>query len=261
MAPPAFLASSFGYQSLLAQTDFTAVIASVSAMLLAQTPPWTNPSGNIFKSPVDGSSRFFDVTLTRDAATELHVIIRNESALVIADRKIDMDASTEIRVFAGQFHFCIEAVRAGIHELAGGGLLDLSPRPQNSHSNYVYGFGYRNAANTVDGGGGSSGQFTSIDNGTVAIADRIAHQTAPSLGAVDHFEASGFSEHTPAKLIANTSGFVRRQGRFYQHWMVPNTFADGAEIPIPIDVGATGVFKVLGRTPISGIAKLAIRKG
>lgn len=260
MAPPAFLASSFGYLSLPAQTDFTPVIASISAMLLAQTPAWTNPSGNIFKSPVDGLGRFFDVTLTRDAALELHVVVRNESTLVISDRKIDMDATCEVRVFAGQFHFIVAAIRSGVQEIAGGGLLDLSPRPQNSHSNYVYGFGYRNSGNTVDGGGSGSGLFTSIDNGVVAISDRIAYQQTAGFGAIPHLEASGFSEHTPAKLIALTSGVIRRQGRLYQHYMVPDTFADGAEVPIPIDVGVSGIFKVLPRTSIGGVAKLAVRK-
>lgn len=260
MAPPAFLASSFGYQSLLAQTDFTAVIASISSMLLAQSPAWTNPSGNIFKSPVDGLGRFFDVTLARITATELSVLVRNDSAVTVSDRKIDMDASTEIRIFAGQFHFVVEAARVGTHELAGGGILDLSPRPENSHPNYVYGFGYRNSGNSVDGQGGGSGQFFSFDSGVASPADRCLYQAAVSFGVMPQFEASGFSEHTPAKLVAFTGGAYRRQGRLYQHWMVPDTFADGAEIPIPIDVGTSGTFKVLGRAAIAGIAKLAVRK-
>jgi hypothetical protein len=260
MAPPAFLASSFGYLSLLAVTDMATVVTSFAAMVLAQTPVWTSLGGGVYQSPVDGAGRFFTVTISSPVASRLRVIIKNESSLVISDRTVELDGGgNTVTIHAGQFHLEIESARVGTSEVIGGGLLDLSPRPQNSHSNYVYGHGYRDSAGTADGSGSSSDHFALIDAGVPGITQRLLHQTAPSFGAAPMFEASGFSEHTAAKMVALVGANVRRMGRMYHHWMVPDVFSVGAEVPIPIDIGVSGVFKVLGRAA-SGFFKLAVRK-
>lgn len=261
MAPPAFLASSFGYTSLPTMTDFTQAIAAFQAMVLAQSPAWTESPAGTFISPPDGSGRFFEVRLIRATAFQLNVRIRNQFGVVISDRSLNMPGPTHTtRIYAGQFHAVIECDSIN-PQCAGGGLLDQSARPQTSQANYVYGFGYHDAGFGYDGQGDSAAQYFALDNGVPAVAPRALHIATAAAWGVPLIHGSGFTEHVPVKLSAQMASLIRRIGRLYQHFWVDNSFPVGAEIPIPVDTSppTTGIFRVLNRSDTYVTARIACR--
>jgi hypothetical protein len=258
MAPPAFLAGPVGYTVIPVLTDWTAGIAAFQALVLGLTPAWTESPAGTFISPPDVGGRFFSVNLVRNTASRLEVRVRNDFGVIISNRSLD--SIGVVRLYAGQFHFAIES-SGGTTQTAGGGLLDQSARPQTSHANYVYGYGYLNNVFAYDGASDSASQYASVDNGTPAMTARALNPTNSPTGTIPLIHASGFSEHVPVKLSAQFASIQRRTGRLYQHFWVDNSFPVGTEIPIPVDTSppTTGIFRVLNRADTYAFARTACR--
>ncbi len=259
MTIPNHLNSSFRYKETIGVTDVATVITDFRAETVTSgSPAWTEPSSNLFKSPTDADGRFFDVLLTRVDATTLEWRVRDQNAATICTRRIQIDAAgTTIRIYSGQYHAWVDALRATPEELWAG-ILDLSPLAQSAHSNYVYGNGRRTTANTVDGSGSNYDQAFMLDNGTAAIAVRVC-RLACNLSTNVQQGPGGEDIFSSAEVLANMSGTVRRVGRYYQAFEVDGAKAAGAELDAPIDSGVTGTFKVVGNAANSGV-RLCLRK-
>ncbi len=267
MTTPNFLAPYFRYISVAGVTDWTDAITAIRAELVTNPPldnpagpAWTEPVSGTFQSPTDADGRFFSILLSRVSQTTIDVIIKNQSGVTLYDGHALLDSTgTEIRIYSGPMHLYVEAVR-GTPELFGAGLLDLFPRPQTYHGNYVWGFVQKDTNGNAFGLNWD--EFAVLDNGTPSQTERCVVETATGLGAAPLLDASGFTIHRPVSIAANMSGVIRRIGRLYHAYMVDSSLAAGAELQIPINDNplTNGVFKVLGRGPATS-AKMAVRKG
>jgi len=262
MTVPTFLGTTFRYKSTAGVTDVATIITTFRDEVLNQLPVgsrWTEPSADLFKSVVDADGRFFDVLLTRVDVDTLEIRVRNPSAVTIATRRVDIDgAGTEVRIYSGPYHADIESVRA-TPESAGGGLMDLSPESQISHSNYVYAYGYRDNAGAI--ANQTNRSWFILDNGVAAVFTRLIGQLDASGIAQPLRSGNGANIFRPAELFAAMSGANRIVGRMFQRYMCDSGLALGTEHVVPIDDATTATFKVLGRPDANAAdARIAVRK-
>jgi hypothetical protein len=262
MTVPHFLSTSHRYLSVQGVITVADIITNFRSEVIDNgSPAWTEPVTNTFVSPVDDDGRFFKLVMSVIISTQFECHMFNDSGEQIGAYRINISGSgTEIRIYTGEAHAFIEGVDA-TPEVLGCGLLDLSPRPQTYHQNYVYAFGYR----ATNGGVTSypeADAFCVKDNGTAAEIRRAIGEVAIG-AAAPMLDASGFTIHRPVTLCANMSGVTRRIGRLFQAYMVDSSLAHGAELEIPINDNplATATFKVLGRpTSQTGGFRIAARK-
>lgn len=261
MTVPNFLASSFRFLEIAAVTDVATIISSFrSETVTLGSPVWTEPSTALFKSPVDANGRFLDVLLTSVSATNLEVRVRDQNGLTIYTRRMQIDAlGNTVRIYSGQFHFCIESVRA-TSELAWGGILDKSPESQVSSSVYVFGSAYRTTADTVDGNGSTTWTQFMLENGSPAARNRVYNRGTILTGSVvEPVSASGSFLFYPADMATQPGTTLQFGGRAYQAYLLDSSFSPGSEVLIPIDDSSTGTFKVLGLATSNNV-RVALRK-
>lgn len=246
MATPAFLASTFRYLSVAGVTDWAVFIAgSLNTELLAAG--WTSMGGGVYKSPVDAAGRWFDVLFVATTATRLQFRVRNDSGVTICDREIQIDAGgTEVRIYSGSHHLVIDSWRA-TPETAIAGLIDESPDIQTAHPNYTFGCGFRTTAGTNDNLGAQWTDFFALDSGVAAAVERAIGDIAGSGGTPLAITPTGAYIFKPCEMMATMGGGLVQIGRAYQCYVGDSTLALGAEVTVPIDVGTSAVFKVLGR--------------
>jgi|GEM_PF-6793520 hypothetical protein len=251
MALPSFLASSYYYFSRDNVTDVQTIMDDFATEILTtNSPVWTNPSGTRYVSPVDGYGRFMDLEFTRTDQYKLTMTLKDQNGLTIMARRIIIPSTSgcSVRIYTGQFHFCIDVDDFTVNgQILIGGIVDMAPEANNSHSNYVWGFGSRDTAdtNTI---GYMRWVFMS-DSGTPALLDRVAsYNVQVSQQPCPQRDTSGYRIFLPYGLWALTPGDARRlyAGRAYQMlWAPSDVGANGAEISAPVDAGVTGTFRVL----------------
>jgi hypothetical protein len=269
MSIPVFLASSYYYFERAGVTDVQTIINDFSAQVLANVPAWTNPTGNRFQSPVDGYGRFFDVEFTRVDQYRLTMVLRDQNAVTIMTRRINIPSAngTVVRIYTGQYHFCVDIEsNAGIPECLWGGILDMTPESQNSHSRYVFGWGSRSTSDVY-----SNGYFEYLymnDISGVASARRVNMYTANQAGRPRPIKDSlGYTLYYPAMVyVESINGQdMRYAGRMYHNLLVSEKAGDiGSILEVPIDAGVTGKFRILAgyADPENGVGmgyKVAIR--
>lgn len=244
MAVPTYLASSFYYIETTPIADVADIITEFRDQALNHnTPVWTEPSAGLFKSPPDGSSRWFDMLLTKIAASNLECRVRDSGGTTVLTGRMQIGAAAVVRIYTGQFHFHIEAV-GGTPEYVRGGIVDLSPESQIAHSQWAYAYTYRD---TADAPRTNQWDYSFMnDNGTYAtyrrglgfcLASGSKELRSPSGAMI--FGAFGVL----AKVMAGTD--YRYAGRHYQHVVCPDE-VPGGEFVVPTDVNSFGTFKVLG---------------
>jgi hypothetical protein len=245
MTVPVYLNSSYYFYETAPITDVAdLIIAFRDQVLNHNSPAWTEPSGGLFKSPADASSRWFDVLLTKIAANNLECRVRDSSGITIITGRMQIGSVAVVRIYTGQFHFHIESV-AGTPEYVRGGIMDLTPESQSVHSQWPYAYTYRDTADAVRTNDWR--QCAVIDNGSPTIA---AHGMAFTCGSANKpmqtasgawmFGACGLQ----AKPLGSPTNF-RYAGRLYQQLLCPDDLP-GSEFVVPIDAAAYGTFKVLG---------------
>jgi hypothetical protein len=247
MAVPAYLASSFSYIETAPITDVDSIITEFRDQVLNHnTPAWTEPSGGLFKSPADGSGRWFDVLLTKIAAGNLECRVRDSSGVTMLTGRMQIGTVSLVRIFTGQFHFHIETVGT-TPEFAAGGIIDLSPESQTAHSQWAYAYTYRDTSDAVRTN--VTWEYDSMnDNGSYAIYRRHLGFSCVTTGKLMQ-SASGAYIFGAAGVLAKEiggGGLYKYAGRFYQHVVCPDDVL-GAEYVIPTDATSYGTFKVLGK--------------
>lgn len=256
-------ASSFDFFNNPAVLDVATIITDFRARVTGQSPAWTEPVANTFKSPVDGVGRFFEVTLTHTSVTQLGFKVTDQNAIVVCDREIDIDGGGNgVNYYTGQFHAWIESLRAGTSEIAQSGILDETPNAENAILNYVYGNGYRNNGGGVDGQGSNVGQEFMLDNGSSNPATRYRSWDQTVGLVVGLIDGTGALQFFPADMYANLSGLNRWIGRGYQLYICDSSIAAGTQKTIQIgDAGETGVFQVISGLANSQNMKVMVRAG
>jgi hypothetical protein len=251
MSIPAFLASSFFYFLRTAVVDVQTIIDDFQAQVLANVPAWTNPSTDVYVSPVDGFGRFMRLEFTRVDAQTLTIVIKDQNGITIATRMIVIPSanSSDIRIYTGQFHFAIDCLTGTANpEFICGGILDLSPESQNTHSRYVWAIGPRGPSSYTNYYWENAAM---LDNITAAITQRLGVFYIPWGGdnpPIPMIDSMGFWESQSIMMYVQRDGTSARYyaGRAYQMVFVSRLAgADGTELILPIDAGVTGTFKII----------------
>jgi hypothetical protein len=225
--------------------------AFADEVLHHNAPAWTNPGANLYKSPVDGSGRFFDLLFTRSTQQKLEMRVRDQNAITVATRRINMPltGTWTTRIFTGQYHANIDCLPGSASpETLYAGILDLSPDAQNAHDHYVYGGGRRSTLDS-DEGYSTVNYAGMVDNVTVQLVQR-----ATTFGAYSGSQAlltqAGSRIYRPVEYWAwktGTSNVMFLAGRRYQAVMVESGMQPGTKVTIPIDNAMSGLFMITGQ--------------
>ncbi len=241
MAVPTFLASSKG-SATGSTNDVNDIITAFDTLVSGQTPAWTDLGGGLFKSPVDASGRFFDVLLTAISTTNLEWRVRDQNAVTICTRRMQIVAGPQnYWIAAGQFYCWIEIDNVTV-EAVGAGILDLSPESQVAHTQYVWGRGSRTTADAIDAAGNAQVDFFMLDNAVATSARRtMAQDKDAAATSVTMVTGAGTVLALPVYLECNFGGAVRWAGKCHQMFMAGGT---GTAIVLPVgDAGETGTFR------------------
>jgi len=251
--------SSYYYKEyLIASGDVADAIVNVRTELLTRNnPAWTEPSGGLFKSPVDAAGRFCDVLLTRIDQQTLEMRVRNQLGATVCTRRWQAGTSPwYLRVFSGQFHLHLEAWSAGGYAHLSAGLFDQSPDAQGAHPLYVYGGGLLSNVNANDGYSNVSRCFMADYNG--GYADRVAAYMTGSNSNMCLYHMNGAKIYRPVEMYAYVSSTTMRiAGRKYQYVLCTADLWYGTQIQVPID-NVSGTFMVTCLPTAFG-ARCAIR--
>ncbi len=227
-----FLSSSFRYRQVLGVTDVADIITVFRDEVLNQlSTPWTEPDANTFQSPEDEMGHFFTAALASAAVTRLQVTVKDLNGTAIADRCVDIDAGgNAVQVYTGQFHFFVESSRAGGGEVAGGGLLDLSPE----------------AVGNV--GLNAWHQFFMMSDGAPVGSGRVDVGATGGSGASPNKTCASVFLFNPMMMVTlvgeSDSLWI---GRVHQSLRCSDELGPGSEVTVPVDSGAKGVFRVVAR--------------
>ena len=236
--------------------------AFADEVLNHNSPAWTNPGANLYKSPVDASGRFFDLLFTRATQQKLEMRARDQNAVTLATRRVNMPLTGTwiTRIFTGQYHVQIDCLPASATpECLYAGILDLSPDAPNAHDHYAYGGGTR-ASNDGTDGYGTLIYAGMLDNATPQVVQRCS-----SFGYFNGVQClltqAGARIYRPHEYWCwrtGTSNIMYLAGRRYQTVMVESSMQPGCRVNIPVDNAMSGVFMVTGHGPWN-YARTAIR--
>lgn len=252
MALQAFLASSYRAFERSGVSDVATIITDFQTEVLANSPVWTDSGGGLFVSPVDAVGRFFDVLLTRIDAERLEMRLRDQAGVTICTRRINCPSTNTwvSRIYTGQFHFIIDVeMESAAPEALYGGISDMSPEAQDAHTKYVYGGGYRTNADVASQYDISYAFM--LDNVAAAAAQRRSVWGGLATTGTGAVSLQSARVHRAALLWVQPigGGNLRYAGKQYQVLMVSSAVTVGTRLTVPIDIAATGVFRVIGGIP------------
>jgi hypothetical protein len=260
MAVPNFLNSSFRYFEKLAVADVATIISDFRDEVLNHNDPaWTEPSANNFKSPPAADGQFFTVVLTAVSTTRLGFKILDIAGSTICDLCIDIEATVgnAVQYYTGQFHAFINSAR-GTPECAGGGILDMEPETMSLALYRTFGGAHRNSAGTVTNNQSSYWYMWSDTAAAVAARSDVGNGQS---GQNCNKTCAAVYVYSPVMIKTSIygSGNDRWIGRIFQTLRCSDDLSFGSEVTVPIDTGATGVFKVVGRASSYG-SRICVRK-
>lgn len=155
------------------ETGGVGIISTLRAMLVT-TLGWSEPSADLFKTPLDSASRFMDILCTRISASTLELRLRNQSATTICTRRITIDTSPGGRVFihASIYGLVIESLRT-TSEIFQAHVLDVSSDLKSEVTIYVTGSGHLTTGGANDGSGDHMGDLFMVENASVVFRRRL----------------------------------------------------------------------------------------
>ncbi len=242
MAVPAFLDEQFHYTRMPAVTDMADVITRFRADAAGMS--WSEPSGGLFKSPVDADGRWFDILLTRISATNLECRMRTATAVTVYTGRMQIDAAgDDVIILLGQHYFWICSLKAtGGWEWLNGGIFDLSPESQTIYDKYYYGFPLRTTGDAFQGYTDASRSFVWTGS-AYGLAEAMWHNWTTR-----NLSIALWSMTTGAAIFQPVNGCIQGYyaGRLYNHMFGPSSIANGSIVDVPIDDGVTGKFLAMG---------------
>lgn len=256
-------ASSFDFFNNPAVLDVATIITDFrNRTTVVQSPVWTEPVAGTFQSPVDGVGRFFTVTLVRNSATQLSTVVKDQNAITIINRTIQISGlGTSVNYYTGQFHAYIENLEA-TPELMQSGILDETPQAQNAILDYTFANAYRNGGGGIDGQGSAVAQQFMLDNGASGMQARFRAVWRSQSVGIGLKDSTGALQFFPADMFATITAVNNWIGRAYQIYMCDATLPFATQKTIQIgNAGETGVFQVLGLVSIDGVARVMVRVG
>lgn len=259
MSIPAYLDSSvypFNYIELLGLTDVetggVGIISSMRSQLVGGTLNWTEPSTALFKTPVDAAGRFLDVLVTRISSTVVEWRVRNQVAVTICTRRINLGTGA-LRIFGSSVGVLVEFAQTnenGLH-FASAFVIDMAPNLNTDHTLYVVGNGFLTTADTNDSLGDGMGEFFAIDNGSAASQNRSWYWQFTNGATPPMLSAAGKWIFREMPVIINFSATNKFAGRVVHALQCDTNFNGGDERKIYIDTNTVATFKCIGATPTS----------
>jgi hypothetical protein len=222
--------------------DVQDIIDAFATKATGLSNPWTDGGSGLYTSPTDAAGRFFSVTLTAISATNLEMVVKDDTATTICTRRIQIVSGPQNWWLAVSENYCWIEIDNATVEALGAGLLDLSPESQTAHGAYVWGRGNRNASDSVDGLGTTQEYFYMIDNGSPAPLRRAVAQDRDSANtAISLVTGAGTSLWLPYLMCANFGGTLKVAGRLMGFYYGEAT---GTSVVLPIgDAAETGTFR------------------
>jgi hypothetical protein len=280
---PSFLNTAFAYTPLSNVSDMATVITAVDTMLTSTLPVtptavfpsgqrWTNLGSGVYKSPVDSAGRFMLVTLVRVSAIRLQFRIDDPTGL-LQDGRMDLsNVNSPVFIYGGPGHLIIEEFnsQSGVWEICAAIISDPTPEPLLASPVYVWCRTSRDAGGGLQGNNGScdwwmgrnSGGSNTTGSGFVKLLTR-PHMPAQDTTATHLQTQAGSNVAAPAAIeipITTNANNQRNVGKLYQCCLVDGNQVAGGDLPIPIDTGVIGTFRVLHLGP-AGCVQFAVQKG
>jgi hypothetical protein len=263
MTIPRYLDQSvypFSSVTVLGLTDVeSGGVGIISSMrtLLVTTLGWTEPSANLFKTPVDGAGRFLDILVTRISATVVEWRVRDQAGVTVCTRRFNL--GTGAMFIHGSTVGCYaEFVQTAQNGLENGRafVLDVAPDGNADVSLFVVGNGFRTAAGANDGAGDVYGEYFAIDNGASATLNRTFFLSTDSGQTPAHLTSAGKFLFREEAIVINFAGTVKWAGRIPHMVLCSSLFNGGDERDIYIDTNTPGRF----RATSSGSAQATMRE-
>lgn len=259
MTVPRQFQSSFYYTKYDDVTDVANVITSVIAAALAQTPAWTNPTGNTLKSPVDSAGRFMKVTFAATTSLRLLMTVVDQNGITVSARELDIASGASIGVYSGQFYMYLDVPGAATPEWIGAAIIDPYPYDYSNLNNYVIGGGYRSSAGSVDGNGTSWDFWFMMESGTATLRQRGRAIALLSSGAgCGLTDAMDNVQLFPVDIASSISGTVQWAGTICQAYLTDSRVPAFTLKPVAIDDSTPASFKATGAA-VTNTMRLMLR--
>ena len=267
MAVPDFLAGAlntdFRYFSRAGVTDVNTIISDLNTELIALG--WTDASGvgtGPFKTPTRADGAFIVLTLARTSAVRLSLVVTDPAGMVVtpaAGLEVDIDAGgTEIRLYTGKFHVCIDSARV-TPEAFYCAILDRSPEELAlPRPIYVCSYGPRSNLGAITNQSWCSHYGIPVDGVAYAACNGTSSWVVERgivAAGLNRLTVSGALMPVPFEF--GKDGWL--MGRMPQALIIDGGQVYGTEITVPLDTGVTGIFKVAGFSADAS-GKLMFRK-
>ena len=236
-------------------------IITKARLELVTNGSWTEPSANLFKTPVTASGVFFDVLMTRIDADTLELRVRDYLGATLMTRRIDIEAAgnTTINLYWGTFYLWIwtrrataEGFFAALLDPAGVGGVDAD------HPNRLVCNAHRSTGGVV--AAIVTAFAYAFHAGVATVADRTRTSFYNS-GRVSHLGPASRELYPPMPMQIPQGGISIWMGMLPGVVMGPGTTAVDTLKNIPVDVGSKKAFIYLPPATIGTYTgKFLVRK-
>lgn len=284
MAVPPYFATAFLKSVILNITDVNQIITAIRTALTVTLPvgsQWAESPAGTFTSPADPVSGFtMQLVLTRNAALQLFATVNDQNTVAMAKAGVSPDSGTNAAFYAGPTHFWLQVNSDSStgHQPSwvAGVIVDPTPEAKNASNVVVMAkfivnasFATTNtqlpdlwlafdAGGNVPNNGGTAGKAGgptwSAGNG-LTLRMVTAGGTELAVPVVGNIQS-----------VAGTFQHLRQSGIFPQFFWVDKNHLLGALVTVPIDIGVTATFDVIGNSGSfqmnnNGACVLAVRSG
>ncbi len=206
---------------------------------------WTEPSANLFKSPVTAAGRFFDMLFTRIDADTMEVRVRDHLAATLYTRRFNINvapATTTVEFYWGNNYLWIWS-RMAAAELCFATLLDpeVVGGVDAEVANRVYGYAQRTTGDVATAL--TVGAGFCFDNGVATNAGRSRPNYYLSTANATAQVGPGVRElYRPITIFAETGSVRYWVGAIPGVIMAPSATVTDAVRNIPVDTGTKMAF-------------------
>jgi hypothetical protein len=260
MSIPAYLNSNFYYHELFAVNNVDDIFDWILTKMALESPSWTltdNRPGTAsisLKSPTDVDGRWFSFDIVDQTVTttsKLEIVGHDMAGTTFhAKRALFVNTySVNCLLFHGQFHFHLDVCRSDSNwEHISAGALDQSPEANTINmGHFMWTHGQRTSADSVIYH--TADYAVMIDNAASAEStSRVGTGEGQSTSSTGEMTETGWQNAYSANFYCKDTGGSSYiwAGRPYQYYSISGSYARGARLTVPIDVGVTGVFQRAG---------------
>jgi len=270
MSTPRFLDLDYApmndVSSLPGIVDVQDIIDALPTLLVTNLG-YTNPSGNLFVSPVDTWGRSFQIDFTRIDDETLEFAIKNGAGTTQLTRRIKIsNGGTNVEIYSGYYHLCIVSHHPSdtvYDEHCEVYIVETSPDEPSDIPTYLIFGGYRNGSSSIDGAYSYYHWYLGGNDPTgVSVAHRTFFHGNGAGTPFDWISAAGTYLMSDPIVWHNYAVVGNRWiGRLPHHFSVSRALTMGTTIQVPISDTEQTNFYVQKKHDAGGqIGWQAIRK-